>query len=158
YERQGSTSDRLTALERLEPEAQARIQTEMEAAVRDHRRFSSEFRHVMKDGSSRWFRIGGAAVYDHEGKASRLAGSVIDITQSKRIELALRAGQVRREVIFQHSPLGILVTRRADGVVTEANDAVLRMTGYSAAEMIGRDTVELGFWPAHEDRKHGLAQ
>src|SRR5262249_44787172 len=99
YENQELTRNRLTALDRLEPDARARIEADMEPSIRDRQRFSSEFRHVMKDGSSRWFRISGAAIYDFEGQASRLAGSVIDITQSKRIELALRAGQVRREVI-----------------------------------------------------------
>ncbi|HKO88144.1 MAG TPA: PAS domain S-box protein [Burkholderiales bacterium] len=147
----------LASLGMLEADAQERLQKEVEEAVRTRTRFASEFRRVMKDGSTRWFRVSGAAVYGEDGHPKRLAGSLIDITQSKRIELALRAGQMRRQVIFQHSPLGILVTRRSDGLITEANDAVLRMTGYSADQMIGRDTIELGFWNNHEERAQGLA-
>jgi PAS domain S-box-containing protein len=157
YDETAQPRNRLAGLESLEPEERDRMEAELERAIKTRSRFTSEFKRTMADGSTRWFRASGAAVYNNEGQATRLAGSVIDITQSKRIELALRAGQVRREVIFQHSPLGILVTRRADGLVTEANDAVLRMTGFSADQMIGRDTVELGFWYNHEDRAQGLA-
>lgn len=158
YEEGEPTPDRLSSLAMLEPDERERLQQDVDEAVRTRSRFANEFRRVMKDGSARWFRISGAAVYGADGKPTRLAGSVIDITQSKRIELALRAGQVRREVIFQNSPLGILVTRRADGLITEANDAVLRMTGHTADQMIGRDTIELGFWTNHEERAQGLAQ
>ncbi|HKY01386.1 MAG TPA: PAS domain S-box protein [Burkholderiales bacterium] len=145
-------------LQDFEPDVRDRIRAEVRQAIDTRARFKFEFRRAMKDGSSRWFRLSGAVTYDYEDKPKRLAGSVIDVSESKRIELALRAGQARREVIFQRSPLGILVTRRADGLVVEANNAMLRMTGLNAHQVIGRDTVELGFWPNHETRAETLAE
>lgn len=51
--------------------------------------FESEYRMLHQDGSYRWMLCRGLAVRDYTGKASRIAGSLTDITSRKRTEKQL---------------------------------------------------------------------
>jgi diguanylate cyclase (GGDEF)-like protein/PAS domain S-box-containing protein len=48
--------------------------------------FENEHRLQHKDGSARWVLVRGSAVYDGEGRATRMAGSLTDITARKAAE------------------------------------------------------------------------
>ncbi len=65
------------------------------AAFENHLResvpFDEEYRLQCKGGSYRWFRVRGLAVRTREGKATRMAGSISDITTRKEAEAQLRA-------------------------------------------------------------------
>ncbi|HEY9381539.1 MAG TPA: PAS domain S-box protein, partial [Burkholderiales bacterium] len=142
-----------TLMESLDPETAQRLKTTVDEAVRAGRKFVFEHFHTAPDGQQRWLRVSGAAIFGgEEGQVTRIAGSMIDVTESKKIELQLRADRARQDVIFQRSPLGIMVTRRRDGLAVEVNEAALRMTGYAKEAFIGRTTVELGFWPSADSR------
>ncbi len=145
-----------TLMESLDPETSHRLRTTIDEAVRAGRKFVFEHFHTAPDGQQRWLRISGAAIFGGDGKVTRIAGSMIDVTESKKIELQLRADRARQHVIFQRSPLGIMVTRRRDGLVMEVNEAASRMTGYAKEAIIGRTTVELGFWPSVDQRAERL--
>ncbi|HEY9398071.1 MAG TPA: PAS domain S-box protein [Burkholderiales bacterium] len=141
-----------TLMESLGPETAQRLKTIVNEAIQGGRKFVFEHFHTAPDGQQRWLRVSGAAIFGGEGKVTRIAGSMIDVTESKKIELQLRADRARQDVIFQRSPLGIMVTRRRDGLTVEVNEAALRMTGYAKEAFIGRTTVELGFWPSADYR------
>lgn len=143
-------------LESFEPDVAARWQQTVDDAVRERRKFWIEHLYMRPDGAQRWLRISGAPVFSEDGQLTRIAGSMVDVTETKKIELALRADHARQEVIFQGSPLGIMVTRQRDGLTVEVNEAALRMTGYSKDEFLGRTTVDLGFWPNADDRAQVL--
>ncbi|MGP1677914.1 MAG: hybrid sensor histidine kinase/response regulator [Burkholderiales bacterium] len=59
-------------------------------------------------------------------------------------EELLKESESRLSAVFQASPIGISVTRVADGKILEVNDAALRMYGYMRDEAIGRTVAELG--------------
>ena len=54
-----------------------------------------EFRFVRPDGEVRWIEGRSELVYDDEGKAVRIIGVNIDITERKRVEQALRDTETR---------------------------------------------------------------
>ena len=64
----------------------------------------------------------------------------------------IRTQEERASKVFRSSPCAIALTRMSDGRILEVNDAFLRVTGYSAAEVVGRSTVELAIWNHAEDR------
>lgn len=62
------------------------------------------------------------------------------------------------EVIFNTSPDAILITNVADGMINTVNDNLVELTGYSAKEMIGKTTLDLGLWSNSEERKVFIEQ
>lgn len=67
-----------------------------------------------------------------------------DISDSLQAQEELRRSEERLAKIFRSSPAGITISRRRDGHFLEANDAYLKMVGYTREQIIGRTSVELG--------------
>jgi len=60
----------------------------------DHRlRYDLDLRMRAKDGEYRWFRVSGQAIWDETGRAVRMAGSISDISERKRVKRALVEAQ-----------------------------------------------------------------
>lgn len=57
------------------------------------------------------------------------------------------------ELIFHHSPVGVLVTRLDDGRIVDANEGFLRLTGFTRQEIIGSKTFEDQLWKNHGDHR-----
>jgi len=83
---------------------------------------------------------------------------VRDITERKRAEEALRQSEQNFVKVFRSSPAPITITRISDGYIYDANEALLRLLGYSRDEVIGRTTLELGIWNNPEERKEFVRQ
>ena len=87
------------------------------ASVREHleRRvpYDVEYRLHTKSGEYRWFRARGQAIWDAAGQATRMAGSITDITDRKRL-------QQRFELAVQASPVALLMID-ATGRIVLAN-------------------------------------
>ncbi len=64
-----------------------------------------------------------------------------DITQKKRAEIELREREGRYRLIFQNAPLGILQFDQK-GVITECNEAFVRIIGSSREALIGFNILE----------------
>jgi PAS domain S-box-containing protein len=70
----------------------------------------------------------------------------------KKAEDSLRASEARFATIFRASPIGISLTRFADGQIADANATFLSMLGYTREEVMGYTTLELGMWPNPAER------
>ncbi len=88
-------------------------------------------------------------IRDERGSPLRLAVVITDITERKRAEEALRASEERFRVAFEEAPVGMVIGE-GDGVLTKANRAVCRMTGYRQEELVGRHVRDLTY---PEDRE-----
>jgi PAS domain S-box-containing protein len=75
--------------DRVHPDDRNRLQDTLRNAESNHTDFTEEFRVVWGDGSVHWLRSTGEYRYDANGKAERMLGISIDITQRKRSEDAL---------------------------------------------------------------------
>ncbi|MEQ9728755.1 EAL domain-containing protein [Pseudomonas sp. WHRI 8822A] len=80
-----------------------------------------------------------------------------DITEQQRAESALKASQEKFYKAFHSSPDAITITTRDTGRYIEINDGFTRLTGYSAEEVIGRTSTEVGIWPDDQQRHLLLA-
>jgi PAS domain S-box-containing protein len=80
---------------------------------------------------------------DDTGRIVRSIGMVQDITERKQMEQALRESEHKYLTIFQNSPFAIALSRRADGVIIDANQAALDLFGYRKEEALERSSVAL---------------
>ena len=69
-----------------------------------------------------------------------------DITARQRIEAALRRSEAMLSHLFANSPDCIALVEMASGRHAMVNPAFCRLTGRSAAEVVGRTGAELGIW------------
>ena len=76
-----------------------------------------------------------------DGRLARIQ-IAMDITDRKRMEEALRASEHRHKIIFEHSPLGMLLLDGAGGIV-DCNEAFVRLMGSSRERIIGLNPVRL---------------
>ena len=80
----------------IHPEDRLRVEREIEAHyVGASAMFESEHRMRHRDGTYRWTLSRGLAVRGWQGRATRMAGSLTDITHNKVIRSAYRPAQPR---------------------------------------------------------------
>lgn len=91
--------------------------------------FEKEF--IRKDGSRIPVMIGAAFL---EGSQEQTVGFVFDISKRKQAEEELRKSEARFRRLAESNMLGIGFWD-AHGTITEANDAFLKMVGYSQEEL-----------------------
>jgi PAS domain S-box-containing protein len=60
--------------------------------------------------------------------------------------------------VLSASPIPAAITRLIDGEILFVNPAGLHMLGWTADQVVGRKTVEVGFWPEPEQRAGMLEQ
>ncbi|MEI8005000.1 MAG: PAS domain S-box protein [Bacteroidota bacterium] len=83
--------------------------------------------------------------------------SLIDITERKRLESALRDSEEKYSKAFQTSFYAIAISSLEDGTYFDVNDAFSTYTGFSRAEVINNSSSELNLWVDAEDRKRLLS-
>jgi PAS domain S-box-containing protein len=117
-----------------------------------------EKRNVRKDGSYTWVKITDSLQCDADGHPLHVIAMVEDINDRKAAEERLAAAQEmqqaseeRYRTIFETSPDAILLTRKSDGTIIDANQAFFDSAGYERSEVIGRTTKELNIWVNESD-------
>ena len=90
--------------------------------------------------------------------ASLLRASIVDISERKRVEMALRESEAKYLTAFRTCPGSLSISNREDGRYLEVNDAYERLFGYSRHEVIGRSALQLGIWVDPSDRQRLVAE
>ncbi|PCI36720.1 MAG: hypothetical protein COB53_08625 [Elusimicrobia bacterium] len=103
-------------------------------------RFEMEIRMRHKDGGYRWIHTRGAAVRDSEGKPLRFSGAHTDITERKRAAEELHVVNTRLKAILDSPGEVIMAWIGSDGLFRAWSGGAERLLGYSAEEMIGKQT------------------
>jgi two-component system sensor histidine kinase UhpB len=81
--------------ERVHPDDWPRLKEAAEQAIRDKTDFEVNYRALLPDGSVRYIHTVGHPVTDAAGDVVELVGTVIDVTERKRVERALRRARER---------------------------------------------------------------
>jgi len=83
-----------------------------------------------------------------QGNVVGVVAMVSDISARKQTERTLRESEKKFAALFQKAPFATVLSRVPHGAFVDVNEAFERITGFSRAEMLGRNAVELGLVPA----------
>ncbi|NWA11769.1 EAL domain-containing protein [Pseudomonas gingeri] len=110
-------------------------------AGRDH---SLDYRVITADGRVLWVRdIVSLIEHGHEPV---MRGLMIDISETKRTEEALRLSEQKFASVFQQCPDILVIARLSDGCLLEVNEAFEEQIGLSAQDVVGRTATSLNIW------------
>ncbi|MGE5321715.1 MAG: PAS domain S-box protein [Actinomycetota bacterium] len=123
----------------------------MEALNRQGQVLNYECRHFRKDGTPFWILERATIVTDSFGRRV-IEGTAIDITERKNAEIGLKQSEERFATLFRQSPVGCAIVS-LDGIFLNVNENLLRMLELGAGDVIGKSSVELGFFPSAAARQ-----
>ncbi len=107
------------------PEDQERVRQATIDAVINSSEFNSAWRIRDTDGTERWIMSKGTPFKDSDGKIVRYGGIMIDITDQKQKEEALRESENRFRVLFEKHSSVMLVIDPDTGKIIDVNQAAV---------------------------------
>jgi len=81
----------------LHPDDRKFVEDEVQAAIRGEREYAPEFRIVQPDGAIRIIKAASQTFREQNGKALRMIGTCIDITEQKHAEEEIKEAKVQAE-------------------------------------------------------------
>lgn len=119
----------------IHPDDRSRVIEEYARALKDRNTFSTEHRIVWGDGSLHYLKSAAIIQRDDNGKAIRVIGTVMDVTENRLNEINLKANENRLRTIIENEPECVKVTDR-NGNLVEMNAAGLAMLGVTSIDQV----------------------
>ena len=125
------------ASELIHPDDRDWVKQAGDRAIKETGNFSAECRTETATGQYLWIKIDGTVIRNAQGVPVRFVGTVQNIDDRKRAGEALRISEERLRRAIEIETVGIIFFK-TDGTITDANDAFLRMSGYSREDLANR--------------------
>jgi len=135
-----------TWLSIVHPEDRAEVERTVREAARTGITLNAEWRVAGSAGDVRWLMSRGQPLRGDNGEVVRFLGIVVDITERKRAEEALRAAQERYRLISENTGDVIWSLDLASRRYTYVSPSVKRLRGYTAEEALSQ-TLEQALTP-----------
>jgi two-component system, cell cycle sensor histidine kinase and response regulator CckA len=144
---------------RVHPEDRDLIVDSLLAAVRrQDSTWSGEYRFQRADGSYAYVLDRGTIFRDERGRAVRVCGGMIDLTERKTAQAqqvealqALQASETAFRSLFENAPFG-MYRSTTEGKLLAANPALVKMLGYESVEELQRLASGADIYVHREDR------
>ncbi len=115
----------------------------------------AEYRLAERDGRRALVRASAVRLDTPDGVAA--LSIFVDDTERRRAEDAVRRSEALLSHLLASSPDVITLSELATGRYALVNRSFERVSGFSAAEVVGRSAVEMGLWHAPQDRQRFIA-
>lgn len=120
---------------RVHPDDMPKINAAVSASIVNRAPFVQEFRVILPDGTRRWILGRGEFRFGPSGQPLRMLGVVVDVTDRKQAEEALRASEERFRTLVDGLTDGITIIS-VDGRHEYVNPAACAMFGYPREEFL----------------------
>ncbi len=137
-------------LDGIHPDDRERIGDAINHTIATGEKYVQEYRLLQKDGTILWIDARGECLYDDDGKPWRFPGTVVDITERKRIEEQLAEASRRLDAILNNTKMAVFMMDDRQQCVY-MNKAAEDLTGYTLAETQGRPLHDV----VHHTRPNG---
>jgi PAS domain S-box-containing protein len=128
-------------MDHLHPEDRALAVEQCRAATAERRSHQFEYRMIAADGRAVWLRDL-VTVTPANGHGLRLRGLMVDLTERKQTELALRESELLHHSLVESLPLA-LFRKDAEGRFTFANQRFCGLLGLPLADIVGKTDADL---------------
>ena len=126
--------------ERVHPDDDERVTEAFRRMLHADEPFNAEYRVRHRRGHWVWLSNSGKALRNTDGQVEKAVGSLVDVTQRKKTELAVLESEKRYRALIDGSIQGILIHRKFKPLF--CNDAYARMLGYAEAqELMAQDSL-----------------
>ncbi|WP_027371308.1 PAS domain-containing protein [Desulfovermiculus halophilus] len=144
------------SLDIVHPEDRDMVRSKAVEMLKGHRSTPYLGRIVRKNGETRYI-LESVCSISYRGQRSTL-GYFMDNTEQELIKEALRQSEEKFHKAFRSSPDWVVISTLDNGTYLEVNQAFLHTTGFTAREVIGRTSTELGIWvdPDERDELHQI--
>ncbi|RJR32517.1 MAG: PAS domain S-box protein [Desulfobacteraceae bacterium] len=141
--------------ERLHPDDAEVTLNAVRQSLKNRVPLLAEYRFREKSGKYRWLQARGKAVeWDADGKVTRMAGSISDVSERKKAEEALRESAEQYRIMTSTSMDGFMIVDM-DARILDVNEAYCRIVGYSRDELLKMSVHDLDVQEEmHETRSH----
>ena len=116
------------------PEDTQKVESEINAALAGETDYFSEYRFLRPDGEVRTLEARGHVIRDADGRALRMIGTGMDITERKQAEEELK----KLSQAVEQSPASVVITDLR-GTIQYVNPKFCDVTGYTVEEALGQN-------------------
>jgi PAS domain S-box-containing protein len=107
---------------------------------------------VFEDGTERETVVNAVPLLDEKGKVRGVVASLIDLTEQKQAEKALRESELRFRAVYERSPVGIALMDSRTGRFLQVNPKFCEIAGRREEELL---RIDVGSITHPDDVAHG---
>jgi PAS domain S-box-containing protein len=122
----------VNVIEIVAPEERGKARENFDRRMRGEYQGYVEYTMLRKDGSTFPAIVHSAPIL-RQGAPMGLRGVMIDITERKQAETAVRESEEKYRFVVEHASDGVIIAQ--DGMLRFANPSMVAMTGYSVQEL-----------------------
>ena len=131
----------------------------MALALRDGKGYNGrECTLERPDGSRLVALVYANPLYDMAGRLSGAMNVLLDITDTKRVEAAVKVSEIRYRRLFETAKDGILILDAESAGITDANPFIAELPGYSHADLIGKELWQIGLFKDVDESKAAMRE
>lgn len=129
----------------VHPDDRQAVRDQVEDLIKKNRPWSIEHRIFRKDGAVRWVRNTPVPFHDDAGNLFAYDGIIVDITERRMVEEALRESEEKFAKAFMNAPVLMSITGVEDGAIIDVNNQFVEQSGFAREELIGKTTIDIGY-------------
>lgn len=150
----------------IHPDDRQRVQEAWDNARNKQAPYEIEYRLCLESGQIRYNFELATPEFDDSGKYLGHFGSTQDVTDRAAANQSLRESEEFFSKVFHASPALLAISKPSDGTHYDVNETWMSTLGYSHAEALAHNVLELGIWvnPAQRAefverlKKHGTVR
>lgn len=140
-----------TIIKLIHPDDRTLWQQTLRQAIASGNSYEFDFRIVRKDGQVRHVEARGEAIFNDSFEVKRLFGTILDISEHKQVEKALRESENLYRQMFETNQAVKLVINSHSGAIIDANPAAHRFYGYKLEELKRMKITDLNVQPPDQE-------